>query len=169
MKLKHYIVEYVCYANKDGYPGLGTDPETMERVHFSTKQEANRFIKKFMNGDPDYIQQWIASIRLHTIVEKIELVKFPVEWERLPVSKKARTKVRMEVPISDSASSFVTDWGDDLLGVTPQYWEDTHVGNASKDDRCHCEIEADYSVLDDECPIHGDKQSGKDPLDTFQA
>ena len=135
MKHKYYVVEYISYQAENGYPGLGTDERTQERIHFSTKKEAKQFIKRFMKDDPDYVRMWIASIKLHTVIEKIELVKFPSEWANdALISKKERAEnVYKEAPISEKEIP-LGDWNHSILGVTPEYWKDTHLGESMTDD-----------------------------------
>lgn len=84
MKLKHYIVSIDIYSNQNGYPGLDIDPRSQERFHFSSKEEAKRFMKRYVKSDPEYVRMWVGRMALHTISEKIEMFHFPSELNEPP-------------------------------------------------------------------------------------
>lgn len=158
MKLKYHIVEYVSYVSEHGYPGLGIDPNTMERVHFLSKKKAKKFIKRFMHSDPEYVRMWIAHITLQTIKINTKMVKFPKEWAKNLISKKQHgSGAYKDAPILQN----------DRLSE-----ELNHLNGASTEDDSTCKcIHDDENVIrtyNEDCPDHGINYKRTEP-DTFQA
>jgi hypothetical protein len=149
MKLKYYIVEYISYASKDGYPDLGTDINTMERIRFLSKKKAKRFIKRFIKSDPEYVKMWIAHITLHTVSEKIKMIKYPTGWEKTAISKKGREESMLieDAPIYENA----------LPSKEPPIVGDEYPVCLCKADETHAII-----LYEEDCPVHGWSEKSND-------
>lgn len=74
MKTIHYAVEHICYQTRpDSYPSLDLDASTFERQCFLTREEAMKFIERFLADDPAFNELWVAKITLHILTDEIEM------------------------------------------------------------------------------------------------
>jgi hypothetical protein len=74
-KHKYHVVEIISYIQKaNGYPSSELDDKSFQHRSFDTKKEAKKFIKHFIEADPEYFQQWIAKITLRSITERVHVI-----------------------------------------------------------------------------------------------